>query len=129
MAYTLLPGVQQDHKGRYYQVGVYPNGKAIQVPYTHAPRVPFKRHLLPDDWTPPKVAEAQYEEKRKTRAVVEWRNPTALGLCRVWGPEEYIARLVQNDLMPLMRFDGRRWLVAFPGADWFVQYFEENKGG
>lgn len=33
MAYELIAGVQQDHKGRLYQYGRYPNGKTIQVPY------------------------------------------------------------------------------------------------
>lgn len=34
MAYELIPGVRQDHKGRNYQLARYPNGKVIEVPVT-----------------------------------------------------------------------------------------------
>lgn len=33
MAYRLLPGIRQDHRGRFYQNAVYPSGKTIMVPY------------------------------------------------------------------------------------------------
>lgn len=32
MAYILLPGVMQDHRGKYFQYGRYPNGKCVDVP-------------------------------------------------------------------------------------------------
>ena len=32
MAYTLIPGTRQDHKGRHYQLARYSNGKLIEVP-------------------------------------------------------------------------------------------------
>lgn len=37
MTYELIPGVKQDEKGRDFQLGRYPNGKLIVVPY-HQPR-------------------------------------------------------------------------------------------
>lgn len=32
MAYELIPGFRQDHRGRTYQLAHYPNGKLIEVP-------------------------------------------------------------------------------------------------
>ena len=32
MAYELTPGVQQDHRGKYFQYGRYPSGKCVMVP-------------------------------------------------------------------------------------------------
>ena len=40
MAYTLIPGVRQDHRGRHYQLATYPNGKVIEVPCTVPPLDP-----------------------------------------------------------------------------------------
>ena len=31
MAYELIPGVRQDHRGKLYQFGRYPNGKLIEI--------------------------------------------------------------------------------------------------
>lgn len=33
MSYHLIPGVRQDHRGRFYRIAVYPSGKTIAVPY------------------------------------------------------------------------------------------------
>lgn len=32
MAYVVIPGVRQDHRGFLYFHGIYPNGKLIQIP-------------------------------------------------------------------------------------------------
>ena len=37
MAYELIPGVRQDHRGQCYQIGRYPNGKLINVPVPPQP--------------------------------------------------------------------------------------------
>lgn len=37
MAYELIPGVRQNHRGKTYQIGRYPNGKLIDVPVDPAP--------------------------------------------------------------------------------------------
>ena len=46
MAYTIsvVDGVRQDHKGRLYQIGRYPNGKTIMVPYVGSEVT--RRHVL-----------------------------------------------------------------------------------
>jgi len=31
MAYAVIPGIRQDHRGRRYFQAVYPNGKLIQI--------------------------------------------------------------------------------------------------
>lgn len=126
MAYTLIPGVQQDHKGRYYQYGVYPNGKGIQVPCTIDTKVKrVTEWHLPDDYMPETAVNSQFEKKRKTEAVLEWRMQNG-SMVRDIGPQELIEATVLS-ILPLMRFDGRRWLVAISGADWHVQYFKPKE--
>ena len=48
MAYEIIPGVRQDHRGRLYQNGRYPNGKGIEVPYT--PGLPQEYPQLQTVW-------------------------------------------------------------------------------
>ena len=51
MSYSLIPGVRQDHRGRLYQVGRYPNGKTIVVPYSSDIEQRPLRFLLAHWWT------------------------------------------------------------------------------
>lgn len=46
MAYTLIPGVMQDERGRCYQHGRYPNGKLISVPVELLPLSVHTQALL-----------------------------------------------------------------------------------
>lgn len=51
MSYQIIPGVKQDHRGRLYRHGAYPNGKLIIVPYEAEERV--------YDWMEPVEVESQ----------------------------------------------------------------------
>lgn len=47
MAYRIIPGVRQDHKGQLYQVAVWPNSsKTINVPYSRSAKSAFSLRFL-----------------------------------------------------------------------------------
>lgn len=66
MSYTIQPGVRQDHKGRLYQIGTYPNGKSIMVPYSANGAEPARMIPLPPEPQKPQrpVLTTGVDEKR-----------------------------------------------------------------
>lgn len=123
MAYEILPGVKQDAKGRLYQVGRYPNGKLIDVPYQDTKAPPAR--MIPVPVQAPRVILRVMRKVDNTKrlAHVRWRDkdkPTVFH--DFTNDPEVIQRFVEEQCVPFCRFDGKNWLIVSYQVDWFVQY-------
>lgn len=130
MAYRLIPGVRQDHRGRTYQLGVYPNGKVINVPAAaDATNLERGEHIIVPEHQQHitkvrPIMKLKPTEIAKRKAVVEYRHSGENTVFRrAYDTNETAQTIVDLVLRPLMRFDGKEWHVVFPsGMDYYAQY-------
>lgn len=136
MAYEIIPGVRQGvnpRTGEYYlyQIGRYPNGKGIEVPYTPDPKAE-KAYSIPVP-----VEEKRVRKERVFKSHEDTREH--LVAFRLVGRREHQtmswktathAQQAVNDLRDLQRSPdcGKTWVPAVKlTLEWCVQYITEEK--
>lgn len=126
----LIPGLRQDHKGRFYQLGRYPSGKVVEVPIREniaqlpaARTIPIPQALAPVQRA---VSSRGAIATHARSAFVEWRDSGTSAILRDYGPQSVIDQFVGEQLRPLMRSPdcGKTWIAVESrgGADWYNQY-------
>lgn len=137
---TLLPGVRQDHRGKLYQLGRYPSGKSVMVPYEEAGAPPAR--MIPEPKLEPKPFKAKLTTGLNGERRVVKQGPNRLHVVELRrnGAAKRIKEVAANgsnglaallEVGEILRFDGKQWLFAFTpiAFDWHVQYhIDEEKG-
>lgn len=129
MAYKILPGVRTDHKGRRYQIAVYPNGKGIMVPYSETPGAEKHVPVISVETEKPRriLRTKQGAVKWPYEAYVRWRDAGQAEVFEDFGPTSVIQAFVDTDLRPLCISPdcGQTWrLLESIAVDHFVQGFK-----
>lgn len=131
MSYRIIPGVRQGVRrngARYlYQIGIYPNGKSIEVPYTDTGAERGYSIPLPVEIKPQR---RQREQKvsYQSRMVLEFRERITQQRHRKVGNSRELQEYIDLQLRPLMRSPdcGKTWVaVELQAVDWMNQYHSE----
>lgn len=140
MAYKILPGVQQDYRGRKFLQAVYPNGKVIMVPYSEDPQAPRaatlavpeepaikpKRRIITTRSSDGTLKEMRFRPKRLN--VVECRLRGELRKFSYDNREDFEELL--DHLRPLMQSHdcGKTWRAVESNiSDWHNAYHLDSK--
>lgn len=133
---TIMPGVMTDHKGRSFRYARYPSGKTVEVPYEASDAPPARTIPIPQEPKPERLQKTlrevgsgkpiRFTPRRMMH--LEFRETRTQQRHKLELPNAEGQAYVDDQLRPLMRFDGKRWhAIETPNADWMVQSHFDSK--